>query len=297
MSINNDGIHAMNYINSNPIHLNLGKYRFELDYFQGPRMHIGLQLFWSLNSAPFSIIPAENFVFSLQTELVFIEGGVLPAQSPLSGESVNAFQINKYETSWGEWKIVRDWAIRNGYDIGSVGNALDDGHGVSGVSWYDVVKWCNAKSQMEGLLPVYTNLSGGVYKSGKIEPLINLLARGYRLPTEKEWEWASRGGIYTKHYKYSGSDNYTEVAWVNFNSDLSQKSIALKNPNELGIYDMSGNIYEWCSDYGDISFVRSVRGGSFFTTPQYADNSTRLYLKSGIKYQDVGFRYARNIDL
>ena len=90
-------------------------------------------------------------------EMISVQGGTLPSSSQLAGQSVNTFQIGRCETTWAEWRGVRDWAVENGYtDLAGVGQGSGDEHPVRNVSWYDVVKWCNAKSEMEGLNPVYT---------------------------------------------------------------------------------------------------------------------------------------------
>lgn len=81
------------------------------------------------------------------------------------------------------------------------------------VSWYDVVKWCNALSERSGLDPVYT-VEGSVYRTGEMIPVRDSSAEGYRLPTEMEWEFAARGGVLSADYTYAGSNDYTEVAWV-----------------------------------------------------------------------------------
>jgi formylglycine-generating enzyme required for sulfatase activity len=229
--------------------------------------------------------------------MVTVPGGTLPSSSQLAGQSVNTFQISKFETTWGEWKTVRDWAVANGYsDLAGVGQGSGDDHPVRNVSWYDVVKWCNAKSDMEGLIPVYT-FNGASYKTGQNTPVFNESANGYRLPKEKEWEWAARGGVSSKGYTYSGSNNANEVAWFAGNSPGNTQPVGMKNPNDLGIYDMSGNVFEWMWDYY-ASYGRRTRGGGFYGGPEYCTVSHRNNYGPTDTYLPVhGFRLARNADV
>ncbi len=195
-------------------------------------------------------------------DMVSVAGGTLPQSSELAGQTVDAFQIGKYEVTWGEWKTVRDWAVANGYnDLAEVGAGNGDNFPVTDVSWYDVVKWSNARSEKEGLTPVY-QVSGATYKTGESDPTVNASANGYRLPSEKEWEWAARGGASSQGYTYSGSSNLNTVAWSYKNSSSGTKEVGTRASNELGIYDMSGNVWEWL---GDVVYItdRLMAGGSW----------------------------------
>ena len=254
---------------------------------------------------------AQNEFFRLQVVtvpvvpegMVLVEGGTLPVTSGLGAVAVDTFYIGRYETTWGEWQTVRTWATANGYDIGSRGAGCADNHPVHTVAWYDVVKWCNAKSQMEGLTPVFT-YSGSTYKTG--EPTHtsisqNLSANGYRLPQEAEWEFAARGGNQTNGYTYSGSNDLNAVGWYRDNSggaacDLSSGRgtwpVAQKSANELGLYDMSGNVWEWCWD--QISSYRHLRGGSWSGDANGCTVSYRGSYFPDLRYNYFGFRVARS---
>ena len=139
-----------------------------------------------------------------------------------------------------------------------------------------------------------------------ITKLNQLTGKNFRLPTEAEWEYAARGGNKSQGYKYSGSDNIDDVAWYKSNSSSRTHDVKTKAPNELGIYDMSGNVHEWCQDWYNSSYyssspqdnptgptsgaIRVYRGGSFIINARSCRVSLRGNDDPGDRYYGRGLR-------
>jgi len=231
-----------------------------------------------------------------KAEMVEVEGGVLPTISNEEVMRVGRFWIGKYEVTWGQWKEVREWALKKGYEM-EAGAGEGEKYPVTNVHWFSAVKWCNARSEKEGVTPVYVVgfLGGVVYRSGNSVPKVKAGANGYRLPSEGEWEWAARGGVKGRGYDYSGSNDLGEVGWYKENSGGKTHEVGTKKANELGIYDMSGNVYEWCFDqWGSTGTNRVMRGGSWYGDADFARVSYRKVGNPSISVNNIGFRVARS---
>jgi sulfatase modifying factor 1 len=207
----------------------------------------------------------------------FSEG--FPNELPLHSVYVSAFYMDKYEVSKALWDEVYQWAAINGYSFDNAGLGKATNHPVHTVSWYDCVKWCNARSEKEGRVPAYYTDAGqtAVYRTGQTNVQNDWVKWnvGYRLPTEAEWEKAARGGASGHRFSWSDADTITHSR-ANYNSDsyysydisptrgyhpsFQTNGKPYTSPvgsfvsNEYGLHDMVGNVWEWCWDwYGDYS--------------------------------------------
>ena len=244
-----------------------------------------------------------------------------------TGVTVSDFYIGKYAVTQSEWLEV----------MGSNPSRFKGGNlPVEMVSWYDSVEYCNKRSAKEGRQPYYNIHRNEKDPNNRPDPkfgdldnikwtvTINAGANGYRLPTEAEWEYAAGGGQVSRSYTYSGSDNVDEVAWywqnagdkllsgawnwplIEQNHDQT-KPVGTKKPNELGLYDMSGNVRQWCWDWqGDLpahvadprgsnaGFHRVWKGGGWIGAAFCCASAFRGGLAANGTGPDQGLRVCRN---
>jgi len=229
-------------------------------------------------------------------------GGGESDEQPVHTVTLSAFYIGKYEVTQSLYE-----SITGSNPSGFRGGNLP----VETVTWFDAVEFCNKLSVMEGLQPVY-KISGRIPASGypitSAEVAANREGNGYRLPTEAEWEYAAKGGNGSPgKYKYAGSNTVDDVAWYLNNGGSTTHEAGTKAPNGLGIYDMSGNVREWCWDWkGNYSseaqvnpvgapsgFFRIYRGGSWNIPAMNVRSAYRPSINPSFLSYFLGFRLVR----
>ena len=214
---------------------------------------------------PLGMAPIPAGPFQMGDERV---EGAMPVRTVVIGD----FAIDKTEVTIEFWNEVTKWASKNGYDL-PAGSSFGVNHPVYSINWYDAVKWNNARSERSGIKPAYYEDSGfsKVYRSGNVVPKGVIWNSGYRLPTEGEWEKAARGGISGKLYPW-GTDLLNQNQYTCCGKTTS---VASYESNGFGLYDMGGNVSEWCWDWranydlkstnnpkgGESGVVRVIRGG------------------------------------
>jgi formylglycine-generating enzyme required for sulfatase activity len=249
-----------------------------------------------------------------------VEGGTFTMGSPSSEPdrdsyegpqhqvTVKSFYMGKYEVTQREWQelmgttaaqqrnMAQQAANASGWSLRGEG----EHYPMYYVSWFEAVEYCNKRSVKEGLTPAYRGSGNSI--------TCDWSANGYRLPTEAEWEYAAKGG--NKNfltYLYAGSNSAGAVAWYDGNSGGTTRPVGTKAPNDLGIYDLSGNVYEWCWDwYGDYGSGAQtnpagpvsgsycvIRGGSWYGSARYLRSSLRGGNGPSVRDVILGFRLVR----
>ncbi|MGD8731205.1 MAG: SUMF1/EgtB/PvdO family nonheme iron enzyme [Anaerolineales bacterium] len=205
--------------------------------------------------------PTSIFLEVLLPEMVRVEPGEflmgsdegLPKETPLHKVTITRpFSIGQYPVTNKEFSQLCQVTKKCSFP--------DDSLPVIGVDWYQAVEYCNWISECAGLTPCYSG-------KGKFTKC-DFSTDGFRLPTEAEWEFAARGGNVSKGFLYAGSDEPDDVAWYAENSEGKPHPVGEKLSNELGIYDMSGNAWEWCWDWFDEGYY----DGSPEMDPQGPEN-------------------------
>ena len=275
------------------------------------------------------IIPAGSFTMGNT-----FSGEGYGDELPLHTVYVSAFYMDRYEVTKALWDEVYNWAITHGYsfDYANSGEGKASNHPAQRMTWYDAVKWCNARSEKEGRVPAYYTSSGQttVYRSGQVDvdnSWVNWNS-GYRLPTESEREKAARGGSSGHRFPWSNVDTISH-SQANYNADISYpynlsypagyhptfasggfpytSPAGYFAPNGYGLYDMDGNVLEWCWDwygfYGSVSQTdprgpasgpyRRIRGGSWRYSAIECRTAGRGYSYPYGRSDYCGFRSVR----
>ena len=260
---------------------------------------------------------------------------------PLHTVYVSAFYMDKYDVTLALWNSIYQWATNHGYSFDNPGLGKAANHPVQTVNWYDCVKWCNARSEMEGRIPVYyTDASQTVvYRSGDFDisnSCVNWNS-GYRLPTEAEWEKAARGGLSGQRFPWGNTISWSQANYYSYWSggapiysyDLAPTNgfdpafndgvypglytspVGYFAANGYGLYEMAGNVMQWCWDWYDDSWYanagatqsdtrgpasspyvgRVLRGGGWNTGADSARCADRDYNgPNSASYDSFGFR-------
>jgi formylglycine-generating enzyme required for sulfatase activity len=280
--------------------------------------------------AGMSLIPAGEFVMGD----TFDEGDSW--EQPLHTVFISAFYMDQYEVTKALWDEVSTWAATNGYSFGSTGPGKSTNHPVHSVDWYDAIAWCNARSEREGLSPSYTNANGTVYRDASgnsFDGGCNWSLTGYRLPTEAEWEYAARGGVADQRFPWGDTITHSDANYYALPSGYTYdvnptdgyhptfatgdfpytSPVGHFAPNGYGLYDMAGNVFEWCWDWFGQNYYSSspstdprgpssgdygsrvLRGASWFLDAIRMRVANRIYNVPDIEGNNIGIRCARGL--
>jgi formylglycine-generating enzyme required for sulfatase activity len=254
-----------------------------------------------------ALIPAGSFTMGNCMDPSEGDGDELPLHTVY----VSAFYMDKYLVTKSLWDTVYQWAIAHGYTFDNAGSGKAANHPVQSINWYDCVKWCNARSEKEGRVPAYYTDTGlGVrYRIGQVAPYVSW-SSGYRLPTEAEWEKAARGGLSGQRFPWGNTISWSQAnycayplsyaydvnptsgynpAWTSGGSPYTTP-VGSFAANGYGLYDMAGNVWQWCWDwYGSYS------SGSQTDPRGPPSGSFRVYRGGGWGYFAIDCRTAYRV--
>ena len=244
-----------------------------------------------IDTAKFVLVDGGSFKMGTDKPVEAHEG-------PVHEVTVKSFYLAKSEITFDDFdKFCKDLK-RDTVLSGPLGRGKQ---AAINVSWLDAVAYCNWLSGKEKLSKCYLITENDVKYLDT--------AKGYRLPTEAEWEFAARGGNKSKGTFFAGSDAINDVAWFKGNSNEGPHTVAQKKPNEIGLFDMNGNLWEWIWDWYDGNYYKSsdkvnpagpetgnyrvMRGGAWYNDGIYANVYTRQNAGPVFRQNSVGFRIAR----
>ena len=276
-----------------------------------PTAAVGGKEFFRLAFVPASIpgfvfIPGGSFRMGDQSTSTPKEG--LPNERPVIEVELSGFHLKTTEVTKDEWDAGKTYATGAGYTFtANAGDGKAGNHPVHSVNWYDVVKWCNARSEQDGLEPCYYTTSAQIYRTGQPSSVVWAFNKnGYRLPAEAEWEKAARGGLegarfpwgFTithslANYRSTANYAYDESPTRGFHPTFSVPAVTPYTspvgsfaPNGFGLYDMSGNVREYCWDS-----VTSNYSGGYQIKSQSSGSLTERVVRGGDwSIESVGVR-------
>jgi formylglycine-generating enzyme len=278
--------------------------------------------------------------------MIYIPGGIFymgdglgdsgsSPEVPVHGVSITSFFMDRYLVTGDLWVTVYSYALSSGYSFDSAGSCKGPNHPVQTINWYDAVRWCNARSEREGLTPCYytDGSQTTVYRTGDRDltnGCVKWAANGYRLPTEAEWEKAARGGVAGWRFPWGNLITHSNANYNSANSysyDVSPtrgynpvwatgsvpwtSTVGYFAPNGYGMYDMAGNLSGWCWDWYSTSYyssspgsdprgpssgsVRLLRGGGWWYDASVARCAGRGSTTPSSASNSIGFRCVRGL--